>query len=217
MEARHDQPWRRIYKPLGASCTFTTYAHIMFNLRNILLATLLAAPALAASIAPRAAADNIVYVTDKDNFCMIMPRDKHTNIGDSEHPGGMKTFCSPSGRYDKSQGPLPADFWTNVKFKSGNGRNGGRYAQLTGCIDPTKLKRLNPDDAGGQYDSSGGVNGQGNPQGSVCLGYNHYVELVEPAGNRACIKCCDDPADCPVDKDTQGCPNVIPGNYFWCN
>ena len=119
---------------------------------------------------------------------MIMPRDKHTNIGDSEHPGGMKTFCSPSGRYDKSQGPLPADFWTNVKFKSGNGRNGGRYAQraysplvnrmcevltkdiVTGCIDPTKLKRLNPDDAGGQYDSSGGVNGQGNPQGSVCLG-----------------------------------------------
>ena len=40
----------------------------MFNHRNILLATLLAAPALAASVAPRAAADNIVYVTDKDNF-----------------------------------------------------------------------------------------------------------------------------------------------------
>ena len=60
---------------------------------------------------------------------MIVPKNKHTNVGDSEHPGGMKTFCSPSGRYDKSQGPLPADFWTNVKFKSGNGRNGGRYAQ----------------------------------------------------------------------------------------
>ena len=30
--------------------------------------------------------------------------------------------------------------------------------------------------------------------------YNHYVELVEPGGNRACIKCCDDPADCPLDK-----------------
>ena len=40
----------------------------MFNLRNALFATLLAAPALAASVAPRAAADNIVYVTDKDNF-----------------------------------------------------------------------------------------------------------------------------------------------------
>jgi hypothetical protein len=64
--------------------------------------------------------------------------------------------------------------------------------------------------------------------------YNHYVELVEPGGNRACIKCCDDPADCPLDRgttvsfivscpaltvriDTQGCQSVIPGNYFDCS
>ena len=45
----------------------------MFNLRNALFATLLAAPALAASVAPRAAADNIVYVTDKDNFWYAFP------------------------------------------------------------------------------------------------------------------------------------------------
>ena len=70
---------------------------------------------------------------------------------------------------------------------------------MTGCIRPEKLSRLNPNDAGGQYDSSGGVGGKGNPQDSQCLGYNHYVELVEPAGPRACIKCCDDPADCPTD------------------
>lgn len=30
---------------------------------------------------------------------MIMPRDPHTDIGDSEHPGGMKTYCS-SGMHD---------------------------------------------------------------------------------------------------------------------
>ena len=71
---------------------------------------------------------------------------------------------------------------------------------MTGCIRPEKLSRLNPNDAGGQYDSSGGVGGKGNPQGSQCLGYNHYVELVEPAGPRACIKCCDDPRDCPTNK-----------------
>lgn len=33
-----------------------------------------------------------------------------------------------------------------------------------------------------------------------CIRYKHYVELVEPAGPRACIKCCDDPADCPTNK-----------------
>lgn len=42
---------------------------------------------------------------------------------------GMKTYCSPEGRYSSQQGQLPADFWKNVEFKSGKGKNGGRYAQ----------------------------------------------------------------------------------------
>jgi len=162
-------------------------------------------------------AQNIVYIKDANTFCMIVPRDPYTNIGDSEHPGGMTTYCSPGGRYAPQQGQLPPDFWKNVEFKTGNGINGVRYAQLTGCISPEKVDRLNPADAGGQYDSNGGVDGRGNPQGSVCLGYNHYVELVEPRGPRACIRCCDDPNDCPTNKDTLGCPVVIPGNYFDCS
>ncbi|KAF7419260.1 hypothetical protein PC9H_001847 [Pleurotus ostreatus] len=160
--------------------------------------------------------DNTVYVTDANKFCMIVPREPHTNIGDSERPGGMKTYCSPAGRYDASQGTLPGNFWRNVEFKTGRGPNGGRYAQLTGCINAGALDRLNPSDGGGQYDSSGGDGGQGNPRGSKCLGYKHYVELVEPSDSRACIKCCDDYNDCPLDKDTSGCPAVIKGNYFGC-
>ncbi|KAF7377967.1 Allergen protein [Mycena sanguinolenta] len=182
----------------------------------LLLSALSATFSSPAGLEARAAADNTVYVTSTDKFCMIMPRTPHTNIGDSEHPGGMQSYCSPNGRYDSSQGKLPAQFWRNVAFKSGTGKKGGRYAQLTGCIRPELLDRLNPRDSGGQYDSSGGAGGRGNPQGSVCLGYKHYVELVEPAGPRACIKCCDDPTDCPTNKDTQGCPAVIPGNYFNC-
>ncbi|KAF7331420.1 Allergen protein [Mycena kentingensis (nom. inval.)] len=181
------------------------------------LSATLATPAVVQNLEARASDDNIVYVTSAEKFCMIMPRDPHTNIGDSEHTGGMKTYCSPAGRYNNPlQGQLPADFWSNVAFKTGNGPSGQRYAQLTGCIRPEKLSRLNPDDGGGQYDSSGGAGGRGNPEGSVCLGYKHYVELVEPSDKRACIKCCDDPADCPLDKDTQGCPAVIKGNYFDC-
>jgi len=153
----------------------------------------------------------------------------------------MKTYCSPGGKYSPQQGELPANFWRNVEFRTGYGAGGGRYAQrklhftippspvpalmadyptfrstVTGCIRPEGVDRLNPDDAGGQYDSSGGAGGLGNPQGSICLGYNHYVELVEPRGPRACIKCCDDPNDCPTNKDTSGCPAVISGNYFDC-
>lgn len=183
---------------------------------SVLPFTLSAPGTIGSLLEARQAADNIVYVTDANTFCMIMPRTAHTNIGDSEHPGGMQTYCSPAGKYASQQGQLPANFWRNVAFTSGKGKNGGRYAQLTGCIRPETLDRLNTNDSGGQYDSSGGVGGQGNPQGSKCLGYNHYVELVEPAGPRACIKCCDDPADCPTNKDTQGCPSVISGNYFNC-
>ncbi|KDR79458.1 hypothetical protein GALMADRAFT_63310, partial [Galerina marginata CBS 339.88] len=143
-------------------------------------------------------------------------RTPHTNVGDSEHPGGMQAYCSASAHSSPDQGQLSSEFWRNVEFKTGNGVNGKRYAQLTGCINPSTLDRINANDGGGQYDSSGGVGGNGNPEGSACEGYNHYVELLEPAGPRACIRCCDDPADCPTTMDTSGCPNVIPGNYFDC-
>lgn len=43
-----------------------------------------------------------VYITSADDHCIILPRDKHTTIGDSEHPGGMKSYCT--NKYDDSQG-----------------------------------------------------------------------------------------------------------------
>jgi len=165
----------------------------------------------------RTSADNTVVVDSAQDYCLIVPRDAHTNIGDSEHPGGTTSYCSAAAKTSELQGTLSSDFWSNVDFTEGQGVNGERYAQLTGCIRPETLDRINPNDAGGQYDSSGGQDGQGNPVDSVCTGYNHYVELLEPAGPRACIRCCIDPADCPTNKDTQGCPAVIPGNYFDCD
>ncbi|KAF6759815.1 hypothetical protein DFP72DRAFT_884292 [Ephemerocybe angulata] len=186
-----------------------------------LIVSIMAAFAVAAPphepLEARQTADNIVYVTDAQKFCMIMPRNAHTTIGDSETPGGMKTYCSPTGKYDSSQGTLPSNFWSNMEFKSGTSSRGARYAQLTGCIRPETLDRLVPSDGGGQYDSSGGAGGNGNPAGSKCLGYNHYVELVEPDVKRACIKCCDNYDDCPLNLDTSGCPAVVQGNYFNCN
>ncbi|KAJ2912816.1 hypothetical protein MD484_g7594, partial [Candolleomyces efflorescens] len=102
---------------------------------------------------------------------MARTRDSYTDIGDSEHPGGTTTYCSASSRFEPSQqGELSSDFWTNVEYVTGNGVNGERYAQLTGCIDPSTLDRINSDDEGGQYDSSGGPSGNGNPQDSACLG-----------------------------------------------
>ncbi|KAJ7136767.1 hypothetical protein C8R44DRAFT_608577 [Mycena epipterygia] len=184
---------------------------------SFLSATVLSSPSGLDTFQPRAADDNIVSISSEKKFCMIMPRSEHTNVGVSEQPGGMATYCSSEGRYSSQQGRLPDNFWSEVAFTKGTGKNGGKFAQLTGCIRPAESSQLNPDDDGGQYDSSGGAGGHGNPEGSVCLGYNHYVEIVEPSGLRACIRCCNDPADCPTNRDTQGCPNVIPGKYFDCN
>ncbi|KAG8892004.1 hypothetical protein FRC00_012836 [Tulasnella sp. 408] len=159
----------------------------------------------------RAAANNIVKITSTTDYCMIVPKDKHTNIGDSEHPGGMTTYCSKPT--DPSQGTFPANFWTKVTLKKAKGKNGKDFVQLTGCINPSSVDRLNANDGGGQYDSNGGAGGKGNPQGSQCTGYASYVELIEPDIKRACIRCCQDTADCPTNKDTQGCSSVIPGTY----
>ncbi|KDN48493.1 hypothetical protein K437DRAFT_255464 [Tilletiaria anomala UBC 951] len=177
------------------------------------LLVLSAIGSVSAGLAPRAAADNTVHVTSAKDLCLILPRSKHTNIGDSEHPGGMRSFCNkPYG----NQGQLPSNFWTEAHFSSKNGRSGKRQVQVTGCINPRSSSQLNANDGGGQYDSSGGVGGRGNPEGSVCTGYKHYVEIVEPDARRACIRCCDSMSDCDVSRDTAGCPTVIPGNYGSC-
>ncbi|KAG6831515.1 hypothetical protein H0H92_009783 [Tricholoma furcatifolium] len=118
----------------------------------------------------RQAPNNLVTINDAGSYCLIVPLTPHTNIGDSEHPGGETTYCTGAARTSSSQGLIPDGFFTNAVVVNGIGRNGGRYKQITGCIRPQLIDRLNPGDAGGQYDSSGGIGGQGNPQGSVCIG-----------------------------------------------
>jgi len=165
------------------------------------------------SLLKRASPSNSVQITSTTDYCMIVPSAPHTNIGDSENgSGGATTYCTSSA--DEAVGVIPPNFWTSVTL--GRPPGNGDIIQLTGCIDPTSLDRLNPDDGGGQYDSSGGDDGHGNPAGSECIGYNHYVELIEPASKRACIRCCNDPSDCIITMDTSGCPVVIPGDYGNC-
>jgi len=165
------------------------------------------------SLLKRSDPDNTVQITTTTDYCMIFPRQPHTNIGDSEDGGwGTQAFCT--NPTDDSQGRLSDNFWSSVTLDQPEGS--GNIIQLTGCINTNTMDRLNPDDSGGQYDSSGGDGGNGNPPDSMCIGYNHYVELIEPSNNRACIRCCDDPDDCPTNTDLDGCPTVIPGDYFDC-
>lgn len=109
---------------------------------------------------------------------------------------GAKAFCTrPTG----NQGSIPASF-----FKSAHIKTTSSYKQITGCIDPSKAKTVIPSDGGGQYDSNGGDGGHGNPPGSACAGYKSYVQLLEPAANRACLRCCNNARDCDLSHDTSG-------------
>jgi hypothetical protein len=54
-------------------------------------------------------------------------RDAHTNIGDSEQPGGTTSYCSADAKYSDEQGELASKFWSDVAFISGE--MSGRYAQ----------------------------------------------------------------------------------------
>ncbi|KAB5589294.1 putative effector protein [Ceratobasidium theobromae] len=154
--------------------------------------------------------DHIVSIESVDKFCILLPAKPNVDIPISEAEGGAKSFCTPKAFSDPSQGQFPDGFWSNVEVKSGKGPKGGNYIQMTGCFRREKLG-LNPGDEGGQYSPAGA------PKNTQCIGYDHYVELVEPAENRACLRCCQQLADCPVNKATQGCEAVIPGNYFDCN
>ncbi|KAG8949770.1 hypothetical protein FRC04_008310 [Tulasnella sp. 424] len=156
--------------------------------------------------------DNIVYIADAETFCMIMPRTAHTDIGVSETPGGEQTYCTKP--YSPLQGTIPPGFFRNISFVQAKGNSGQPYVQITGCIDPTQIDRLNANDGGGQYDSNGGDGGRGNPENSKCIGYSSYVEMVEPSSRHACLRCCTDDSDCNVGMDTSGCSAIIPGEYF---
>ncbi|KAG8978007.1 hypothetical protein FRB90_008603, partial [Tulasnella sp. 427] len=120
----------------------------------------------------RVSPTNMVKITSTTDYCMIVPKNKHTDIGDSEHPGGMTTYCSKPT--DPSQGKFASNFWKKVTLKNGTGKKGGKYIQLTGCINVPTNDRLNANDGGGQYDSNGGAGGKGNPSGSKCTGYASY-------------------------------------------
>ncbi|QRV98236.1 allergen protein [Ceratobasidium sp. AG-Ba] len=179
---------------------------------SVVLALSAASMAFASPLEPRAEAGYTVRINSASDYCLIMPRKAGTTIGDSESSRSqMQSFCTNPV---SGQGQLPKNYFTKVAYKTGTGKNGKKWKQRKLFTGRTiNWSHLKSNDGGGQYDSNGGAGGRGNPSGSVCEGYPIYVEIVEPDVKRACIRCCQDKADCPTNKDTAGCPSVIPGTY----
>lgn len=47
----------------------------------------------------RAAAYNTVHITSTTDYCLVVPKNKHTNIGDSEYPGKSLHWTIRMGKF----------------------------------------------------------------------------------------------------------------------
>lgn len=142
-----------------------------------------------------------VKINSSNDFCLLLPKPFGGNIANNED--NAVSFCqNPSG----SQRAFPSGFIKAATYKK-SPRN---YVQVTGCINRSKYG-LSKNDQGGQLDYNA-------PKGAQCAGYPYWVEQIEPANNRFCIRCCMNTNDCPQTMDEDGCTSLMPdGVYKYSN
>ncbi|KAI9511047.1 hypothetical protein F5148DRAFT_975809, partial [Russula earlei] len=148
--------------------------------------------------------DTTVFIDSVNEFALLLPA----------IPGGMtcpdaemnaKSFCTPESSSDLCKLMMPDGLITAASLASAEDNS---WIQVTGCIDSSKF-HFNADDAGGQFDVRF-------PNGARCTFGGSFIELVEPALNRFCLRCCSSPDDqinCNSHRDRTGCEHAIPGKY----
>ncbi|KAF8469258.1 hypothetical protein DFH94DRAFT_774092 [Russula ochroleuca] len=150
--------------------------------------------------------ETTVFITGENDFALLLPAMSGELVSDAERDA--KSFCTPNGSSDLCTNRMPDGFITAAALTSANDNS---WIQVTGCIDSTKFQ-LDPNDAGGQFDVR-------YPNGAQCTFGGRrasFIELVEPALNRFCLRCCSTPNDqinCNSHRDRSGCENAIPGTY----
>jgi hypothetical protein len=119
----------------------------------------------------------IAQIVDEKNFCVFLPPTNSVDRLISDTEWNAQAFCLGKAPLATNAGRLPTGF-----IKSAHYVGTDQYIQITGEIVPAKAK-LNASDEGGQYDIKA-------PKGSSCAGWKYFVNLIEPAGNTYCIRCC---------------------------
>lgn len=150
--------------------------------------------------------ETTIFITDENDFALLLPATPGELVSDAEN--NAKSFCTPESSSYPCTNKMPDGFITAAALASANDKS---WIQVTGCIDSTKF-HLDPSDAGGQFDVRF-------PNGAQCTFGGRrasFIELVEPALNRFCLRCCSTPNDqinCNSHRDRSGCENAIPGTY----
>ncbi|KAF9993091.1 hypothetical protein BGZ79_002310 [Entomortierella chlamydospora] len=139
-------------------------------------------------------------ILSQTDFCIFLPPKFGGDIAANEDRA--VAFCTKPNLPGANAQVLPAGFIKSAHFVT-NTQKG--YVQVTGLFDRTKYG-LSAKDGGGQYDMRA-------PVGALCSGYKSFVQLTEPDTQMYCIRCCQNKADCPVNKSTYGCEKVLGGDY----
>jgi hypothetical protein len=119
----------------------------------------------------------IAQVVDAKNFCVFLPPNDSVDRNISDAEWEAQAFCIGNAPQATNAGTLASGFIQSAHYLSTD-----QYVQITGQINPSTAK-LNVTDEGGQMDIKA-------PKGSSCVGWKYYVNLIEPAGNTYCIRCC---------------------------
>ncbi|KAI9300332.1 hypothetical protein BJ944DRAFT_273185 [Cunninghamella echinulata] len=139
-------------------------------------------------------------VASANDFCVFLPPPGTVATALSDFEWNSEAYCMGNTPKAVEANKLPDGFIQSAHYVITD-----EYVQVTGQIDPTKAG-LNPMDEGGQCDIVA-------PKGSSCVGWNFYVNLIEPANNIFCMRCCNDPVNCNRGISQYGCNRVVPGDY----
>ncbi|KAH8985763.1 hypothetical protein EDB86DRAFT_2809999 [Lactarius hatsudake] len=146
-----------------------------------------------------------VFINNEKDFALLLPRPGElVSTAESD----AQSFCTPGSSSGGCQNIMSDGFITASAFQRAEDNS---WIQVTGCLDPSKMS-MDPNDTGGQLDTRF-------PNGARCtFGEDgaSFIELVEPALNRFCIRCCstaNDQVNCNSHRDRLGCENAIPGTY----
>ncbi|KAG0005911.1 hypothetical protein BGZ79_000605 [Entomortierella chlamydospora] len=141
-------------------------------------------------------------ILSKSDFCIFLPPKFGGDIALNEDRA--VAFCTKPNMVGAPNAQvLPAGFIKTAHFVANTTAN---WVQVTGRLNRAKYG-LSPKDGGGQYDMRA-------PVGALCNGYKSFIQLTEPDAEIYCIRCCQNKADCPVNKSTHGCERVLGGSYL---
>ncbi|KAF9911083.1 hypothetical protein BX616_010674 [Lobosporangium transversale] len=140
----------------------------------------------------------IAALDSADSYCFFLPPMVGGDIAANEDRA--IAFCNKPNPRAPGAKIFPPGFVLSAHWATGP-----NWIQITGQIDPAQYS-LNPCDTGGQYDIKA-------PVGATCVGYNHFVNVIEPELGVYGMRCCKEKQDCDVYHSTYGVKRVYGAQY----